>query len=1517
MGKQTRRLPSTFYLKVEVLEDRNCPSAGLPSGYVESTIALLGDNSLPTDMAIAPDGRAFVAQKYGQLRVIEDGALLPNPFVSVTPNGTGERGLLGVTLDPAFSTNGYVYVYYTVATSPIHNRVSRFTADPSNLNVALAGSETILLSLDPVTSIYHNAGGIKFGLDGKLYISVGEDTVSTNAQTLSNRLGKVLRINSDGTIPNDNPFYATAAGENRAIWAYGLRNPFKIAVHPGTGRLFINDVGFEAWEEINDGLAGANYGWPQYEGFSSPTNPIFVDPVLVYGHGNGDTLGRAITGGAFYAPASPNFASQYIDRYFFSDYVNGWIHTYDSVSGTNASFASNIPNLVDLEVGADGSLYYLTIVDAEYGDGRGAVRKIRYTGIQSPSIGQQPVSPTISEGQTATLIVRASGDGPLTYRWQRNESDIPGATQSVYITPVTTLLDDGAVFRCVITNSFGEVVSSSVALTVNPNQAPTPTINSPGVGSRYRAGDTINFAGMGIDPEDGTLPTSSFTWQIDFHHGTHVHPGAMPPTSGISNGSFTIPTVGETAADVWYRVYLSVQDSAGVIVSTYRDVHPYTSIITLITNPPGLQITLDGQPQATSYSTVGVEGLVRTIGVSRTQSVNGIVYEFLSWSDGGASTHEIATPTNDTTYVAVFEATSLEASFISAVPTDWQPSQMKTYTINVTNTGTNTWNAAGPNEVRLGVHFGTTSDWPHDGWSTDQRFYLAHNVAPGETISVNVTVVAPVIIGSYVLRHRMLKENVAWFSQIQKANVTVALAALSAAYDSIPPNIWAANQSQSYTITMTNTGAQAWNAGGTQTVRLGVHFGTASDGPHDGWVTDQRFYLPADVAPGASLTMTVNITAPTTGGNYVLRHRMVKENFAWFNEIQKTNVTLDGTPPQVTSLNPTDSATGIPDTINVSAIFSEAMNPATLTASNVYLTRQAGGAPTPGGLSYDPSNFTVTLTPSLPLQSSTAYIVTIKGGAAGVTDLAGNPLAVDKTWSFTTLPLTTAIVGAPANSPEGTPLSLTSSVAGANGTVAYAWLVTKNSNIYATGTNATFVFTPNDNGAYVVSLTVTDSFANTASDTKSITVANVAPAATIMGAPANSPEGTAISMTSSVNDPGTLDTFIYAWNVTKNGAAFATGTSAGIAFTPNDNAIYVLSLVVTDKDGGVSPPASTTISATNVVPTVAGISATSAVRGQNRAFVLTASDPSNADQAAGFIYTINWGDGSSVQTVPISVGNGAGVTVNHRYTQIGTYTVQLTATDKDGGAKLISTAVTVSAAALQTDPIDSSKTALVVGGTTVSDTITLSPADTLGNINVVIGGISQGIFRPTGRIFVYGQAGVDTIRLAMSSIGGGTVPIAAPAMLFGEDGNDTIDATGSTASSILIGGNGNDTLTAGSGGSLLLGGAGSDILRGGAGDDILIGCTTSYDVDLIALATVMAEWTRTDANYNTRINHLNGTATGGLNGAYLLNATSVQNDNAADDLTGGAGLDWFFSLQSGANKDRVRDKASNETITAL
>ena len=330
-------------------------AATLPAGFSETRVAT--GLASPTAMAIAPDGRVFVAEKGGTLRVVKNNALLAQPFLTLSVNTASERGLLGVAFDPDFRSNRFVYVYYTTATAPIHNRVSRFTASSTNPDVAQAGSELPILDLPTLSASVHNGGAIHFGTDGKLYVAVGENGTPANAQSLNTRLGKLLRINANGSIPTDNPFYTQTTGVNRAIWAWGLRNPFTFAVDPAFGRIHINDVGQETWEEVNLGARGANYGWPQTEG-PDPAGVSGVRyPLYAYQHGSANC---AIVGATFYRPYILRFPPAYDGRYFFGDLCGGFIRVLSPPNYTSAAgFATGIGSLVDIQTHQDGSLYYL------------------------------------------------------------------------------------------------------------------------------------------------------------------------------------------------------------------------------------------------------------------------------------------------------------------------------------------------------------------------------------------------------------------------------------------------------------------------------------------------------------------------------------------------------------------------------------------------------------------------------------------------------------------------------------------------------------------------------------------------------------------------------------------------------------------------------------------------------------------------------------------------------------------------------------------------------------------------------------------------------------------------------------------------------------------------------------------------------------------------------------------------------------------------------------------------------
>jgi glucose/arabinose dehydrogenase len=370
----------------------------------------MGNIYYPTSLAFAPDGRIFCTEKAGKIKIVKNGAVLTTPFLTLNVNQLNERGLSSVALDPNFSSNHFVYIYYTTADAPIHNRLSRFTA---NGDVVLSGSEVPLLNFEPCVNSIHNGGGMAFGADGKLYVAIGNDNVNSNSQDLSNYKGKLLRINTDGSVPAGNPFSGSASASR--IWAYGFRNPWSIDIQPGSGKIFVDDVGEANWEEINDATnPGSNFGWPGAEGMSS--NPDYKNLVYTYPHGaTGSNDGCAITGGAFFNPSTSNYPASYTSKYFFTDYCNKWINYLD-LSGSSPvkyNFASNLAGALNcIKIGPDGNLYYYSI-------SQNTLFKILYSNTNAPIITAQPQNLSVPQGQPASFSVSVSGATPLNFQWRK------------------------------------------------------------------------------------------------------------------------------------------------------------------------------------------------------------------------------------------------------------------------------------------------------------------------------------------------------------------------------------------------------------------------------------------------------------------------------------------------------------------------------------------------------------------------------------------------------------------------------------------------------------------------------------------------------------------------------------------------------------------------------------------------------------------------------------------------------------------------------------------------------------------------------------------------------------------------------------------------------------------------------------------------------------------------------------------------------------------------------------------
>lgn len=602
-------------------------------------------------MTMAPDGRIFILEKDGRVLVVENDVLLPDPLIELAVDYEDERGLGGIALDPDFETNQFIYLYYTVPGQE-HNRVSRFTANGNSIE---EDSEMVLLDLDVLQGSVHNGGAMAFGPDGTLFIATGDGAYSANAQDLNSHLGKILRINKDGSIPTDNPFYEELNDSNRAIWALGLRNPFSMAIDPVSGIFLVNDVGQSGWEEVNKIVKGKNYGWPLLEGKNrknkeEPEN--YQEPLYDYDH----TVGCSIIGAAFYSPEAYSFPDNYHGKYFFGDYCKGFIKVLDPENGEELeTFATDIARPLAFVVAPDGSFYYLERGNSggNTSANRGALVKVSWTGDLSPHISTQPVSQEVSVGEDVTFSVEAGGQEPLTYQWFRNNERMEDQHAEVITLREVGLEEDGSRFYVEVSNEFGSLHSDTVFLSVTENTPPQVVIEqvSP---DPYKAGDTIRVSGYAVDAEDGDLPASSLSWRINFHHDDHHHP-ALESLEGVDTAAYIIPRVGETSDNVWYRVHLQATDSHGRQESVYQDIFPLKSDFEVQSQPEGLTIYLDGAPQTTPNTTTGVVGVRRSLTAPAAQEAEEILYFFDQWSNGSEELEiSFNVPEENSSWVAIY-----------------------------------------------------------------------------------------------------------------------------------------------------------------------------------------------------------------------------------------------------------------------------------------------------------------------------------------------------------------------------------------------------------------------------------------------------------------------------------------------------------------------------------------------------------------------------------------------------------------------------------------------------------------------------------------------------------------------------------------------------------------------------------------------------------------------------------------------------------------------------------------------
>ncbi len=613
------------------------PAYALPPNFQRQLIVSTGLNA-PTGFAIAPDGRIFITEREGGVRVVKNGQLLDTPFTTLPSAATGDRGLAGITFDPDFLHNHYVYFYYTDAVD-LHNKLVRFDASG---DVATSGPLILYETPDESFSL-HIGGTVQFGPEGKIYVSIGDNGTFPNAQDITNPHGKVIRLNPDGTIPTDNPFY-NIPGAAQEIWAMGFRNPFRFQFDSATGDIYEGDVGEASWEEINHIIKGGNYGWPDCEGYCNPSNPKYIDPIFAWPHDPNIAGGSAASvGGPVYH--GDMFPASFAGKLFFGDYAQGWIKYMNTDGSGVTDFETNSGAVVDMHVDpTDGSLYYLDIFP-------GALYKVIYSTGNSAPIAQASADAT-SGPSPLTVHFSSAGttdaDGDtLTYFW-----DFGDGTNSTETNPTKVYSTNGT-YTVELHVSDGQYTDLAVPIVIQVGIPPTVNIISPLDKSTYKAGDTINYQIQAQDSAGNNLSGNSVQTTVVFHHQTHIHPflGPIPGTTG----QFTIPTTGESSPVTWYEIDVTATDGSGLATTKIINIYPIESNLTFTSNPTGLQILLDGIPTTTPLSTAGVVNFQRTLSIHPYQQLNGNYYTFHNWSDGGAITHTIATPDTDATYSAQFD----------------------------------------------------------------------------------------------------------------------------------------------------------------------------------------------------------------------------------------------------------------------------------------------------------------------------------------------------------------------------------------------------------------------------------------------------------------------------------------------------------------------------------------------------------------------------------------------------------------------------------------------------------------------------------------------------------------------------------------------------------------------------------------------------------------------------------------------------------------------------------------------
>ena len=669
----------------------------LPEGFIQETV--FGGLINPATLRFAPDGRVFVAEKSGLIKVFDS---LSDPTATVYADlrtnvyNFWDRGLLGMALPPDFATDPYIYVLYAhdaliggqaplwgspgVSSDPcptppgptadgcvISGRLSRVPASgPSG------GAEQVLIENWCQQYPSHSTGALNFGPDGALYLSAGDgasftfvdfgqdgspvnpcaDPASQGGALRSQDLrtssdptgldGTILRVDPDtGNALPTNPLFGGAIADDDRIIASGLRNPFRFTIRPGSGEVWVADVGWNDYEEINriplpiDPTVD-NLGWPCYEGSGrqggydaanlSICETLYGQPGAVaspffsYHHNAkvvpGETCptGSSSVAGLTFYPSGP-FPPQYDGALFFSDYSRDCIWVmFQGVGGnpdpaTRITFQAGASNPVDVQLGPDGNIYYVDF------DG-GTIRRIRYLLANQPPVAVIEADP---ESGPAPLSVDLDGTGSsdpdpgdtLTYAWDLDED---GQFDDSTASQLTYVFTDPGSYAVGLRVSDGEDTDTESVLINAGNDPPQAVIDTPLPTDTWEVGETVGFSGHASDPQEGQLPATSLTWSLVMHHcpsTCHTHP--IQDFPNVAGGQFVAP---DHDYPSHLELILIATDGEGVQDSASVLIQPSTVQLTFDTAPSGLQLGVGSE--------TAVAPVVRTVIVGSANSVSAV-----------------------------------------------------------------------------------------------------------------------------------------------------------------------------------------------------------------------------------------------------------------------------------------------------------------------------------------------------------------------------------------------------------------------------------------------------------------------------------------------------------------------------------------------------------------------------------------------------------------------------------------------------------------------------------------------------------------------------------------------------------------------------------------------------------------------------------------------------------------------------------------------------------------------------